>query len=94
MDGPDGETETVEPLGPAYLEKATAALGVQSHATRLRAVLLMAVLGEVSVSTLWDTLGTRQTNLSHHLRILRDAGLVADRRDGQSILYHVDMSTW
>lgn len=41
-----------------------------------------------------DALGLAQSNLSHHLRILRDAGLVADRRDGQYVLYRIDVSTW
>lgn len=88
------EDTTPRPLSPDYVSRAAAALDVLSHETRLQAVLMMAVLGEVNVSTLADALGATQSNLSHHLRILRDAGLVSDRRDGRYVLYAIDVSTW
>ena len=30
--------------------------------------------------------------VSHHLSILRDAGLVTDERQGQSIIYHLNLT--
>jgi ArsR family transcriptional regulator len=34
-------------------------------------------------------LGVEQTLLSHHLRVLREAGLVRSQRDGKSVLYRL-----
>lgn len=36
-----------------------------------------------------DRLGLEPTLLSHHLRTLRDAGLVITQREGRSILYQL-----
>jgi DNA-binding transcriptional ArsR family regulator len=45
--------------------------------------------GEVSVGDLVGTLDGNQPNISKHLQILFDAGLVSRRRDGTSILYAI-----
>jgi DNA-binding transcriptional ArsR family regulator len=39
--------------------------------------------GEVTVTDLVDSLGIPQANVSQHLAVLRDKGLVTFRRDGQ-----------
>ncbi|MGD8318846.1 MAG: metalloregulator ArsR/SmtB family transcription factor [Gemmatimonadota bacterium] len=43
--------------------------------------------GERCVCELQDTLDVSQSLLSHHLRALREAGLVADRREGRWVHY-------
>lgn len=43
--------------------------------------------GECCVCDLADALGMRQSLLSFHLRTLRDAGLVRDRKDGRWVHY-------
>jgi ArsR family transcriptional regulator len=43
--------------------------------------------GEACVCELQEALGMTQSLLSHHLRVLREAGLVEDRRDGRWIYY-------
>lgn len=45
--------------------------------------------GEMSVSDIEQTLGIRQPSLSQQLSVLRNDGLVATRRDGKRIFYHV-----
>ena len=53
-----------------------------------RRVLLQALLGgEAPVNTLVEISGMSQPVVSKHLRILRDAGLVGVRPDGQRRLY-------
>ena len=42
---------------------------------------------ELSVSELVDVLRQPQSTVSRHLRILREAGLIRDRRDGTTVLY-------
>ncbi len=44
---------------------------------------------EMSVSELNDTVPLTQSALSQHLASLRKAGIVATRRDGQTIYYRV-----
>lgn len=45
--------------------------------------------GEQCVCHLEAVLGCRQAYISQHLMVLRDAGLVEDRRDGARIYYRV-----
>ena len=43
--------------------------------------------GEVSVSQLVSNLGLSQANVSQHLAILRERGIVTTRREGTTIYY-------
>lgn len=45
--------------------------------------------GEMSVSALCEQLNVPQANVSQHLAILRDKGLVTSRRDGQRVFYQL-----
>src|SRR3954453_14227616 len=45
--------------------------------------------GEASVGSLVEQLGTSQPHVSKHLRVLREAGLVEVRVDGQRRIYRV-----
>ena len=56
--------------------------------TRLR-ILEQLASGERSVSDLMARLDLGQSLMSHHLRILRESGLVTDRREGRWIHYSV-----
>lgn len=59
-----------------------------SDKTRLRIVRLL-LERDLCVCELMFVLGMAQSRISHQLRILRDAGLVEDIRDGQWIIYRV-----
>jgi ArsR family transcriptional regulator, arsenate/arsenite/antimonite-responsive transcriptional repressor len=56
--------------------------------TRLRIIEHLAS-GERSVSDLMARLDLGQSLMSHHLRILRESGLVSDRRNGRWIHYSI-----
>jgi ArsR family transcriptional regulator len=45
--------------------------------------------GEKCVCEIVPHIGTSQSNVSQHLRILRNANIVTDRREGRSIYYSV-----
>ena len=45
--------------------------------------------GELSAGSLQEPLGLSQSALSQHLAVLREAGIVATRRDGQTIWYRI-----
>ena len=57
-----------------------------ADATRRRLLQLL-VQHELSVSELVEVLRQPQSTVSRHLRVLRDADLINDRRDGTSALY-------
>lgn len=59
-----------------------------SDETRL-AILDMLRDGERCVCDLQDALDAAQSRLSFHLRVLREAGLVTDRREGRWAYYAV-----
>lgn len=60
-----------------------------SDETRL-AVLEMLRGGERCVCDLQDAVGAAQSRLSFHLKVLKDAGLVTDRREGRWSYYALD----
>lgn len=57
-----------------------------SDETRLR-ILERLKEGERCVCDLTEAFKTGQSRLSFHLKVLKDAGLVTDRRDGRWIYY-------
>lgn len=58
-----------------------------SDPTRLRALTLLLLEGELCVCELTFALGESQPKVSRHLAQLRESGLVSDRRAGQWIFY-------
>ncbi len=61
---------------------------ILTHPTRL-AILDVLRDGEQCVCHLEAVLALRQAYISQHLMVLRESGLVADRRDGWNIYYRV-----
>lgn len=68
------------------IEQAAELLDMMAHPQRLR-ILCTLHGGEWSVVRLAEQIGMSQPNLSHHLKKLRDSGLVETRRDAQTIHY-------
>ncbi len=60
-----------------------------SDETRLHILELLAE-GEPCVCDLTDTLKTGQSRLSFHLKTLKDAGLLRDRREGRWVYYSLE----
>ena len=55
--------------------------------TRQGILQLLQARGELCVSDIVDAFSSSQPTISHHLRLLRDAGLVTTRKDGKLIYY-------
>lgn len=60
-----------------------------SDSTRLK-ILLTLGEGELCVSDLCNVLGMGQSAISHQLRLLKQARLVRNRREGKVIYYSLD----
>ncbi|MEW6723993.1 MAG: metalloregulator ArsR/SmtB family transcription factor [Bacillota bacterium] len=64
-------------------------LKVLGQANRLRIVKCLAVR-DLCVCELETVLGMNQPSISQHLRALKDAGLVRERREGQWVFHSLD----
>ena len=71
------------------LDRAVALFHALSDSTRL-SILEMLRSGERCVCDLQDELDAAQSRLSFHLRVLKDAGLVSDRKEGRWSYYTIN----
>ena len=70
------------------INRASRSLKAMSHPLRLK---ILCTLGnqEVSVQDIVESVGTSQSNISQHLAILRDKGILASRKDANKVYYRV-----
>lgn len=68
--------------------RAAALLRLLGNEKRLM-VLCQLADGELSVSAIQSRIGLSQSALSQHLALLREHGIVATRREGQTIHYRI-----
>ncbi|MGE0846013.1 MAG: ArsR/SmtB family transcription factor [Flavobacteriaceae bacterium] len=73
-------------------EEAAALLRLLANGNRLRILCHLIDAGELPVNALAARVGLSQSALSQHLARLREQGLVATRRDAQTIHYRVPES--
>lgn len=69
--------------------EATRLLKLMANECRLLVLCFLAEAGELSVGELTERVGLSQSALSQHLAKLREEGLVATRRESQSVFYRV-----
>lgn len=70
------------------IQQAAQAIKAIAHPLRLK---ILCVLGdqEVSVQDIVEQVGTSQSNISQHLAILRDKGVLATRKDANRVFYRI-----
>ena len=70
------------------IDQAARAIKAMAHPLRLK---ILCVLGseEVSVQDIVDAVGTSQSNISQHLAVLRDNGILAARKDANKVFYRI-----
>ncbi|HEX4955460.1 MAG TPA: metalloregulator ArsR/SmtB family transcription factor [Thermoanaerobaculia bacterium] len=71
------------------LEEAAELLNLAGNATRLKLLYLLENMKELCVCDLAEMLGVSVSAVSQHLSKLRAYGLVAPRRDAQTIYYRL-----
>ncbi len=88
---PEECTEFVESLlaDEADIYMASRALKAMGHPLRLKILCILASMKETSVQDLVDIVGTSQSNISQHLSILRDKGILASRKDANKVYYRI-----
>jgi ArsR family transcriptional regulator len=70
------------------IERASRSMKAIAHPLRLK---ILCTLGnqEVSVQDIVEQVGTSQSNISQHLAILRDKGILTARKDANRVYYKV-----
>ena len=70
------------------IEIASRSLKAMSHPLRLK---ILCILGdrEICVQGIVESVGTTQSNISQHLAILRDKGILSSRKDANKVYYRV-----
>ena len=71
-----------------HIETAARALKAIAHPLRLK-ILCVLGGGEECVQDIVDAVGTSQSNISQHLAILRDKGVLQTRKDANRVYYRV-----
>ncbi len=70
-------------------ERYTTIFKALSDITRLKIMwLLLSIDSKISVSEIIDVLEENQYNVSKHLRILKNAGLIYEKKEGKWSFYH------
>jgi len=59
--------------------------------TRLRILNVLVERGETCVCELVETLATTQSNVSFHLTVLKNTGLIADKKIGKWMFYSINL---
>jgi ArsR family transcriptional regulator len=67
-----------------------AVLSALAEPTRLEAMRCLSDGAEHCVCELMRKLGASQSRMSRHMQVLRQAGLVVDRRDAQWVRYRIN----
>lgn len=68
--------------------QASMAIKAIAHPLRLKVLCVLAG-SELSVQEIVDYVGTSQSNISQHLAILRDKGVLATRKDANRVFYRI-----
>ena len=69
--------------------QASHSLKAMAHPLRLKILCILGGSGEVSVQDIVEQVGTSQSNISQHLSILREKGILASRKDANKVYYRV-----
>ena len=71
------------------INRASRSLKAMAHPLRLKILCILGGSGEVSVQDIVEKVGTSQSNISQHLSILREKGILAYRKDANKVFYRI-----
>jgi DNA-binding transcriptional ArsR family regulator len=70
------------------IREASEAMQAMAHPLRLK-ILCLVGNQELSVLEIVDAVGTTQSNISQHLRVLRSHGLLESRKEANKVFYRI-----
>jgi DNA-binding transcriptional ArsR family regulator len=68
---------------------AARSMKAMAHPLRLKILCIVGCRTEVCVQEIVDRVGTSQSNISQHLSILRDKGILSFRKDANKVYYRI-----
>ena len=71
------------------IREASEAMQAMAHPLRLK-ILCLVGNQELSVLEIVEAVGTTQSNVSQHLGMLRDQGILASRKDANKVFYRIE----
>ena len=71
------------------LREASTALQAMAHPLRLK-ILCLVGQNELMVQEIVEAVGTSQSNISQHLAVMRERGLLASRKEANKVFYRID----
>tara|TARA_B100000965_G_scaffold305836_1_gene264753 strand:- start:125 stop:442 length:318 start_codon:yes stop_codon:yes gene_type:complete len=72
-----------------YFNLSSSFLKALAHPTRLKIIDRLKHEDELCVCHIYEDLDLEQSNVSQHLKILRDQGILTSRKDGLKVMYRV-----
>lgn len=73
-----------------YFNLSSQFLKALSHPTRLQILDRLKDEEELCVCHIYEDLNLEQSNVSQHLKILKDQGILSSRKDGLQVMYRVN----
>jgi ArsR family transcriptional regulator len=80
----------IEPMNAQQADQIAALLKALADPIRLRLMSMIAAVSEACVCDLLGPFDVSQPTISHHLKVLRDAGLVDSERRGTWVYYRAE----
>jgi DNA-binding transcriptional ArsR family regulator len=71
------------------IREASEALKAMAHPLRLK-ILCLVGQNELMVQEIVEAVGTSQSNISQHLAVMRDRGLLASRKEANKVFYRIE----
>jgi ArsR family transcriptional regulator len=71
------------------IREASEAMQAMGHPLRLK-ILCLVGNQELSVLEIVEAVGTTQSNVSQHLAVLRDLGILQARKDANKVFYRIE----
>jgi DNA-binding transcriptional ArsR family regulator len=71
------------------IREASDALKAMAHPLRLK-ILCLVGQNELMVQDIVEAVGTSQSNISQHLAVMRERGLIASRKEANKVFYRID----
>ena len=71
------------------IRQASDAMQAMAHPLRLK-ILCLVGNQELSVLEIVDAVGTTQSNISQHLAVLRDHGILVSRKEANKVFYRIE----
>mgnify|MGYP001328536575 CR=1 FL=1 len=71
------------------IREASDALKAMAHPLRLK-ILCLVGQNELMVQEIVEAVGTSQSNISQHLAVMRERGLLASRKEANKVFYRIE----